>query len=169
MRGTILGVDSTNGEGVVTDASGVRHTFSATDWKSGGIPAVGQAVDYSINGDRASDVYAVPGAALGGGYPGGMAAPGDPLFKQAQTSGIIALVAGILSWTILIWIGLVPAVVAIIFGIKGKNQGAGLPSKGPYYMSIAGLVLGVLNIVMGIFFLVACGGLAMLGAMSGNH
>ena len=173
MRGTILGVDSTNGEGVVADASGVRHSFSAADWKSGGIPAVGQSVDYSISGDRATDVYLVPGGAASGGYPGGAAphvgAPADPLFKQAQTNGIIALVAGILAWTILFPIALIPDIVAIIWGLKAKNQGAGFASKGPYYLGIAGLVLGVLSIIGWIFFLVACGGLTMLSAMSGNH
>lgn len=164
MRGTVLGYDTTTGEGVVSDASGVRHSFSTADFKSGGTPVTGTAVDYSIGGDRATDVYTVPG--FTSPHAG---APVDPLFKQAQTSGIIALVAGILAWTILFPIALIPDVVAIIWGLKAKNQGAGLPTKGPYYMGIAGLVLGILSIIGWVFFLVACGGLTMLGALSGNH
>ena len=167
MRGTVLGFDTTTGEGAVSDASGIRHGFSTADWKSGGTPMTGQSVDYSISGDRATDVYVVPGAT--GTMGGGMGAPVDPLFKQAQTNGIIALVAGILAWTLLFFIALIPDVIAIIWGIKAKNQGKGLPTKGPYYMGMTGLILGVVNIVVWVLFMVACGGLTMLGAMTGNH
>lgn len=159
MRGNVLGFDMGTGQGTVSDASGNRHNFSAGDWKSAGQPSAGAVVDYTISGDRAVDLYLVPGAT---GMPGGVV---DPLHKQAQTWGIIALVSGILAFPFF-FIAFILDAVAIYFGIKAKNAGGGLPTKGPYYMGIAGIVLGAINILLWLLTLALCGVGGILGAMS---
>lgn len=53
--------------------------------------------------------------------------------------------------------------LAVIFGIKGKNLGQGLEDKTGYYLSVAGLAIAVIMLFIVIAALTACAGL--LGAI----
>lgn len=76
--------------------------------------------------------------------------------------GIAALILGIISliicwipvWN---WAGLVMAIAGIVLGALGKKSA----KPGP---ATAGLVLSILGVVFSVIFVLACGGLACLGA-----
>lgn len=63
MKGQILHLDETTGEGIVSAADGRRYPFGAYDLKgTGQIAAVGVAVDFQPHEGRAVDIYPDPGA-----------------------------------------------------------------------------------------------------------
>ena len=66
MRGQILGVDTRRGEGLIAGDDGRRYSFRPDDWAGQGGPAVGLLVDFQADQDRATGIFAVPGAALSG-------------------------------------------------------------------------------------------------------
>lgn len=146
MRGTILGFDSASGEGVINDGGGGRVKFGYDGWKGPGEPAPGRHVDFDVAEGRAVDIYAVPGGIAG-----------DP-DNAALVSGIISLVCAILTF-VLGPFGIFTLIAAIVFGIKGKNQGAGLPDKTGYYLSVAGLVISAVALILVVLTLAACVGL----------
>lgn len=59
MRGTILGV--ADGRGVLLSADDRRLEFPLSEWRSGGAPVAGQAVDFVEEGGAAKAVFAIPG------------------------------------------------------------------------------------------------------------
>ena len=66
MRGQILGVDAKRGEGLITGDDGRRYSFRPDDWAGQGGPAVGLLVDFQVDQDRATSIFAVPGTAMPG-------------------------------------------------------------------------------------------------------
>ncbi len=70
--------------------------------------------------------------------------------KESSSAGITALVCGIVS-IVMCWvplIGLVSAIIGIVFGSKGmkKVQGKG--------MAIAGLVTGIIGLILSVLYTV---------------
>lgn len=61
MRGQILGVDRSSGEGLITGSDGQRYRFRQDDWGDKIGPAVGADVDFEAQDNRALSVYRVPG------------------------------------------------------------------------------------------------------------
>lgn len=63
MKGQILHLDDTTGEGVITGADGNRYAFAAPDLRgSGQVARAGVAVDFVTEGSRAREVYPDPAA-----------------------------------------------------------------------------------------------------------
>lgn len=62
MRGQVLGVDTRTGEGLVAGDDGRRYRFTPEDWAQRGEPAIGIAVDFEAEGDRALSVFPMPAA-----------------------------------------------------------------------------------------------------------
>ena len=91
-----------------------------------------------------------------------------PATRQTSTYAVIALIAGILGWTALPFLG---SIGAIIFGHMARGEirrsNGRLDGDG---LAIAGLVLGWINAmlwILGVFaFLAFFGGLAWLAALS---
>ncbi len=62
MRGQVLGVDRTSGEGQIAGDDGRRYRFRPEDWGDKLAPAVGASVDFEANDTRALSIYHVPGS-----------------------------------------------------------------------------------------------------------
>lgn len=158
MRGTILGFDAATGTGAITDAGGARVRFSRDAWRNPGEPVPGSAVDFELIDGEASDIYLVPGRRAA--VPDGE----DPA-RAAMTAGIISLSCALLSF-VLHGLGIVTLIVAIGFGIKGKNLGRDLPDRTPYYLSMTGLVIASCYLIAILLLLTACAGVVGLIGLS---
>lgn len=161
MRGTILGYDPVVAEGVITSTEGQRIKFARGEWKSPGEPAAGRAVDFDVDGDRAVSIFIVPGT----GNP--LNIDGQDPAKQATIYGAISLVCAIVSF-VLGPLGIVTLVLAVVFGIKGKNIGADLPDKTGFYLAVAGLILSAIALVLVLLALSACVGMVGLFSSLGS-
>jgi hypothetical protein len=157
MRGTILGFDAASGTGAITDATGARLRFGRDAWRSPGEPVPGRAVDFEVEGGEAVDIFLVPGGRLGFG--------GDDPARSAMTAGIISLACAILSFLIHP-LGILTLLVAVGFGVKGKNLGRNLPDRTAYYLSIAGLLIAGLQLLVILLALTSCAGLIGLIGLS---
>lgn len=62
MRGQVLGVDRTSGEGQISGADGQRYTFTPEDWSDARGPAVGAQIDFAAEGSRALRIFRLPDA-----------------------------------------------------------------------------------------------------------
>lgn len=149
MRGTVLGFDPASGTGVITDAGGARVNFSREEWKSPGEPLAGRHVDFELEGDRAVGIFLIPGSGSAFDFSG------QDVAQSAMTAGIVSLVCAVLSF-VLGPLGPFTLIVAIIFGIKGKNAGRDLPDKTAYYLSLAGLWISGIALVMILLVLATC-------------
>jgi hypothetical protein len=107
MRGTILGVEGQ--QGVVTDQNQRRLMFDLAEWRSPGLPAAGQSVDFEEQDGRARSVYVVPP----------MASPVPVRESDSVWMGGVAL--GCLAAGFLI--PLLPNIIGLILGIMGARRG----------------------------------------------
>ncbi|MBM3929005.1 MAG: TM2 domain-containing protein [Sphingomonadales bacterium] len=62
MRGQVLGVDRTTGDGQIAGDDGRRYRFRPEDWSDKLGPSVGATVDFDTNDTRALSIYHVPGS-----------------------------------------------------------------------------------------------------------
>ncbi|HEY0324417.1 MAG TPA: hypothetical protein VGC46_00385 [Allosphingosinicella sp.] len=148
MRGTIIHWDFAERSGIISDVSGQRRTFQRGDWRSLEEPLVGRDVDFEIADERPTDIFILPpsGPAMSAA-PSGQSEPA----RQATNYAIISLVCGGIGF--MFWpLGLIAAIPAIIFGIKGKRLGQDLADRSPYIMSVGGIVLGAVVGVLGLVF-----------------
>lgn len=148
MRGTIIHWDPAERTGIISDMSGERRTFQRGDWRSPEEPRAGRDVDFEIADDRPTDIFILPasGPAMSG-HPSGQSEAG----RQATNFAIISLVSGGIGF--MFWpLGLIAAIPAVIFGIKGKRLGHDLTDRSPYIMSVAGIVLGAIVGLLGLLF-----------------
>lgn len=60
MRGQVLGVDRTSGEGQISGEDGHRYTFRPDDWSDARGPAVGARIDFAVEGTRALRIFRLP-------------------------------------------------------------------------------------------------------------
>ncbi|MDP5278545.1 TM2 domain-containing protein [Sphingomonas sp. DG1-23] len=60
MRGQVLGVDRTSGEGQISGEDGQRYSFRPDDWSGEKGPAVGARVDFATEGARALRIFRLP-------------------------------------------------------------------------------------------------------------
>ncbi len=146
MRGTILGYDSTEDRGVINDVAGERVSFARAEWKGADLPAPGTAVDFESFDGRAIDIYPLPVQSV--------EAAAERPANGAMIWGSISLTCAILS-LILGPIGIITLVVAIVFGIKGKNEGRDLEDRTGYYLSIGGLAISLIALLVVAFALAA--------------
>lgn len=149
MRGTIIHWDPVERSGIISDTTGQRRPFQRGDWRSQEEPTAGRDVDFELAGDRPTDIFILaPSGPVGSAYN----SPQSEAARQATNHAIISLVCGGIGF--MFWpIGLLVAVPAIIFGIKGKRLGQNLTDRSPYIMSVGGIVLGVIVGLFGLLFL----------------
>ena len=149
MRGTIIHWDPAARTGIISDTSGQRRAFERGDWRSPEEPTAGRDVDFEMVGDRPSDIFMLaPSGPLATGYQ----SPQSEASRQATNYAIISLVCGGIGF--FFWpLGLIAAIPAIIFGVKGKRLGQHLADRSPYIMSIGGIVLGIIVALLGLLFL----------------
>ncbi|PKF60989.1 hypothetical protein CW745_11790 [Psychromonas sp. psych-6C06] len=57
MKGKILEFSENTREGIISGEDGNRYTFLVDSWKANTLPAAGNKVDFSINGDIAESIY----------------------------------------------------------------------------------------------------------------
>ncbi len=57
MRGQVLGVDRSSGEGQISGEDGSRYVFTQEDWSDDRNPAVGVKVDFDVDGKRARRIF----------------------------------------------------------------------------------------------------------------
>jgi TM2 domain-containing membrane protein YozV len=60
MRGQVLGVDRSSGEGQISGEDGQRYSFRPGDWSGDKGPAVGVRVDFATEGARALRIFRLP-------------------------------------------------------------------------------------------------------------
>lgn len=94
--------------------------------------------------------------------------PYQQMHQKDSSLAIVSLIFGILTWTILIWIAPLGAIVAVITGHLGKNEidrsrgrikGSGMATAG-LIMGYIQLGLAVLGII-GVLIFLAASGLAL--------
>jgi hypothetical protein len=146
MRGTVLGFDPANGTGIILDAGGARLSFARHDWLSPGEPRPGTVIDFTVAGDRATEIFLLPGTGAG------TAGSGE---NTAMVCGILSLVCALLS-LLLGPFGLITLIAALVFGLIGKGAGRDLPVKTGYYLSIAGLAISAIVLLFVILAIAAC-------------
>lgn len=147
MKGQILHYDRTSSEGVISAENGERVDFSASDWR--GDPAAlrtGMHVDFTQEGGRAGEIYALPAAnPLADVFAGERKNPiiagllalflgtlgVHKFYLGYKNEGMILLIATIISWVLTFaLIGLLPMlaisifvlVEAILYLIKGEDE-----------------------------------------------
>jgi TM2 domain-containing membrane protein YozV len=64
MRGQVLGVDRTSGDGQISGEDGQRYAFRPGDWSDEKGPAVGVRVDFATEGARAIRIFRLPEAQM---------------------------------------------------------------------------------------------------------
>lgn len=145
MRGTILGVH--DGRGVLLGSSDQRLEFPLSEWRSPGVPAPGQIVDFVEEGGQARGVFAVPGAPSVGGQ------------SNALVLGWVSVGCLVLGFII----PLIPHIAAFVLGVIGaaqaraeNNDNALLLSRIGWIGSLVMMVIGFLA-VMAIFMLLGAG------------
>jgi hypothetical protein len=150
MRGTILGVHS--GRGVLIGPAEQRLEFPISEWRSAGIPAPGQIVDFVEEGGEARGVFAVPGASMTRSQSGSF------------VMGVIALVCLALGFII----PLLPTVAAFVLGVIGAAQAkvdgddsALIMSRIAWITALVLLLLGAITLLALFTFLGTMGMTAM--------
>jgi TM2 domain-containing membrane protein YozV len=123
MRGRLLGFDTRNGAGQISGDDGRRYPFTTVDWRPRALPRSGQAVDFDIAGDRATDIYSLDGGGMAVGDRNRIVAALLAFFLGVlgvhkfylgrTTAGVIMLVGGTLG-LLAFFPGAVVAVVALV-------------------------------------------------------
>ncbi len=131
MKGQVLDYSVQSNTGVITGADGSRYTFAGSEWNGATPPARGVAVDFNPEGRNALSVYK---ALVGSGAAGGAES------KDRMTAGLLALFLG--------WLG----AHKFYLGFTGPGLVFLLINTAGWL--VTWIVLGIPNIVMGIFALV---------------
>jgi len=61
MRGQVLGVDVSTGDGQISGDDGQRYVFKPEDWNDRVGPSVGALIDFDLDGRNARRIYRQPG------------------------------------------------------------------------------------------------------------
>lgn len=122
MKGKILNYDSATQAGVISGDDGNRYSLKASEWKPSVEPREGGRVDFAINGDAATEVYADGaiaggaskkiGAALFAFFLGGLGA--HKFYLGYKKQGIIMLLTFIFGFILLGLPSMIIAVIAFI-------------------------------------------------------
>lgn len=95
MRGTVLGVDTRTGDGIVAGEDGRRYAFKPDDWAARGEPAIGMQVDFDTHENRALTIFPVPGT-----VPAAAAAYAPPATQGSERDKLIAALLALLFGTL---------------------------------------------------------------------
>ena len=156
MKGTVLHVDEQTGLGIVRSENDMRYTFKLSEWKSEESPVSGGTVDFVLQNNRATEIYAINAASLHQKTISSVA-------QEAPMSGlaIVSAVCGVAG----LFIAFV-CIPAIICGHIARSQirNSNGQLKGDA-IALLGLVSGYLGLFLGllvVFFFGAVFGLAWL-------
>ncbi len=135
MKGKILEYNIQNSEGVISGDDGKRYKFKSSNWKSDKSPDANQIVDFSIDGENATDIYLDKPvnninlsknkliAALLAFFLGAFGF--HKFYLGCTTAGLIMLIVSLLGF-ILLWIptliiGIIAFIEAIMYIIKSDE------------------------------------------------
>jgi len=79
MRGEVLSYDTTAGAGLISGDDGVRYSFVSSALQSPAVPAAGVRVDFVPEGEQATQILILAGAASTVGVAGGYASGGPDI------------------------------------------------------------------------------------------
>jgi hypothetical protein len=174
MRGIILAFEPATGEGLVRSESGDRLVFKDSDWMSKDqAPAIGKAVDFEQQDDRAVAVVAIaPAAQPQGAYtaPGsGAGTSVPPAMRQAASDGsglgIASIVLGVIS--LFPGIGALTSVAGLICGIIGRKQAKTANNAMGVTLATVGICISAFLLVVVLIEVVVLGGM-LAAATSGG-
>ena len=130
MKGSVLNFSAQSNAGVISGDDGNRYNFGGADWRAPTPPQRGARVDFGIDGNVATAIYADPSGSAASGrasaptsrVAGAVAAPDSPRYS---TMGIVGTYAGVLA----------------IFFFNNAILGFPLMLAG-ITLSVAGLIIG---------------------------
>jgi hypothetical protein len=137
MRGTILGVH--DGRGVLLGPSDERLEFPLSEWRSAGVPAPGQLVDFVEEGGSARAVFAVPNA------------PAPQAHSRAAVMSYIAVGCLALGFVV----PLIPTVLAFVLGLIGAGQARASGEETPLLLSRIAWIGALVWLAIGLLALLA--------------
>lgn len=143
MRGTVLDYHFAQGTGLIGGEDGNRYTFANADWRADAAPQPQQGVDFEVDGEMARAIY--PQTPPGVAAPAGRA-PGAPM-PQSQKEGIIAIIGAATAWLIPV-LGLVGAVVAVIWGVRAQRSAKIDGDKTGQGLGLAAVIVGAIGLVV---------------------
>jgi uncharacterized membrane protein YhaH (DUF805 family) len=59
MKGNVIGYDADTNTGAISGHDGRRYDFTTQDWRANGVPRHGDVVDFTAEGDRATQIYLI--------------------------------------------------------------------------------------------------------------
>lgn len=59
MKGNVIGYDADTNTGAISGHDGRRYDFATQDWRGTGVPRHGDIVDFTAEGDRATQIYLI--------------------------------------------------------------------------------------------------------------
>lgn len=59
MKGNVIGYDADTNTGAISGHDGRRYDFATQDWRGDALPRHGDVVDFSPEGDRATQIYLI--------------------------------------------------------------------------------------------------------------
>lgn len=146
MRGTILGVH--DGRGVLLGAGERRLEFPLAEWRSAGMPAAGQIVDYVEEGGEARAVFAVPGAVAG---------------SSSQSSSMVLGIVAIGCLALGFIVPLIPTIAAFVLGVIGAGQAQQQRDETALLLSRIAWIGALVLLIIGVLAILAI--LAFVGTM----
>jgi hypothetical protein len=137
MRGTILGVH--DGRGTLLGPNDQRLEFPMSEWRSGGLPAAGQIVDFLEENGEARAVFPVPSGASAGAQ------------SSARVLGWISVACLIVGFII----PLLPTLAAFVLGVIGAGQAQQERDETALLLSRVGWIGALVMIGLGILIALA--------------
>lgn len=130
MRGQVLGVDRSSGEGQIAGEDGMRYAFRPEDWSDQRGPAAGAQVDFAVAGERALRIFRVTDLATASAIPGEVSGDKNRIvaallafflgvfgvhkfYLGKNRAGVIMLLCGTIGW-LLVLPGLFASITAFI-------------------------------------------------------
>lgn len=143
MQGKILEYDIQKSTGLISANDGKRYSFNNIEWKSEKIyPAPGVTVDFAIDGENATQIYATKNA--------------QQSIQNARENSSLATVSfvfGVIGFLSSWWLFSIPSLIAIVTGHIARSRisrsEGGLDGDG---LALAGLILGY--VVLAIYLLI---------------
>lgn len=143
MEGIVLNYDKSTDKGVLRNERGDRFEFTNTDWKSNGSPCIGTKVDFVVQDNVGTEIYAVNSPSTSGGVA-------DKL-SEFQGSGLGQKVSGLFGNGMHNKLGFLSA-IAVLVSLFFPVIEVPFMGSGSLINDGTGKILFVLLFVLAIFF-----------------